>query len=114
MIRHLSLQSGKCLTRARFTVLLFGQDPTTTIVGTLNFLCSLRGSIRLKPPNVTPASRIGQFEKEKASNNFSARSVPSIPSTPIHPALTAVMCGPSSLTATRGAFEPPSLLGIKG
>ena len=113
-MRHLLLQSGKCLTRARFTALLSGRDPITTIVGVLNFLSNILGLITLNPPNVAPASRIGDSRARSELSILDATPVASNPSTPIHAVLAFTRCGPFSSTATSGALEPPSLLDRNG
>src|SRR5437870_10643852 len=113
-MRHLLLQSGKCLTRARFTALLSGRDPITTIVGILNFLSNVLGLIILNPPNVAPASRIGDSRARSELSILDATPVASNPSTPIHAVLAFTRCGPFSCTATSGALEPPSLLDRNG
>ena len=113
-MRHLLLQSGKCLTRARFTALLSGRDPITTIVGVLNFLSNILGLITLNPPNVAPASRIGDSRARSELSILDATPVASNPSTPIHAVLAFTRCGPFSCTATSGALEPPSLLDRNG
>jgi hypothetical protein len=113
-MRHLLLQSGKCLTRARFTALLSGRDPITTIVGVLNFLSNTLGLIILKPPNVAPASRIGDCRARSELSILDAALVASNPSTPIHAVLAFTRCGPFNSTATSGALEPPSLLERNG
>src|SRR2546422_10663975 len=77
-MRHLLLQSGKCLTRARFTALLSGRDPITTIVGVLNFLSNTLGLITLKPPKVAPASRIGDSRARSELSILDATPVASI------------------------------------
>src|SRR2546422_122872 len=113
-MRHLLLQSGKCLTRARFTALLSGRDPITMIVGVLNFLSNILGLITLNPPNVAPASRIGDSRARSELSMLDATPVASNPSTPIHAVLAFTRCGPFSCTATSGALEPPSLLDRNG
>src|SRR5438445_8827244 len=113
-MRHLLLQSGKCLTRARFTALLSGRDPITMIVGVLNFLSNIIVLITLNPPNVAPASRIGDSRARSELSMLDATPVASNPSTPIHAVLAFTRCGPFSCTATSGALEPPSLLDRNG
>jgi hypothetical protein len=113
-MRHLLLQSGKCFTRARFTALLLGREPVTTIVGVLNFLCSTLGLIMLNPANVAPASRIGKSCGLSELIIFDVAAVASSPSTVIQAALAFTRCGPFSSTTTSGALDPPSLLGRNG
>src|SRR6267143_4073446 len=86
-IRDLLFQSGKCLIRARFTALLLGRDPITTIVGVLNFLCNTLGLMMLKPANVAPASRIGESRSRSELSDLDATLVASNPSTVIRATL---------------------------
>src|SRR5205809_8122504 len=113
-MHHLLLQSGKCLTRARFTALLSGRDPITTIVGVLNFLSNTLGLITLNPPNVAPASRIGDSRARSELSILDATRAASNASTPVHAGLGFTRCGPSRCTAPTGAWEPPSLLDRSG
>src|SRR6267143_6112793 len=113
-IRHLLFQSGKCLIRARFTALLLGRDPITTSAGVLNFLCNTPGLMMLKPPNVAPASRIGESRNWSELSNLDATDVASNPSTLIQAALAFTRCGPFSWPTTSGALDPPNLLGRNG
>src|SRR5712664_3275327 len=75
---HLCFQSGKCLDRARFTDLLSGREPTTTITGPLHNFWSFHGSMRLNPPNVTPDNKTGILvELPRRSSAFLVASNPS-------------------------------------
>src|SRR2546426_12136856 len=86
MIRsHLFFQSGKCLDRARFTALLSGREPTTTITGALHDFWIFEGSMRLNPPKVTPDNNTGLWREPLSKN--SAILVASSPSTVIQSAL---------------------------
>ena len=82
---HLFSQSGKCLKRARFTALLSGREPTTTITGALHSFWTFQGSIRLNPPKVTPDSNTGMWW-DPVSRSL-AVLVPSSPSTVIQSVL---------------------------
>src|SRR5690348_2570845 len=98
---HLCLQSGKCLDRARFTALLSGLDPITTITGALHNFWILHGSMRLNPPNVTPDNKTGTFVD--LSIRRAALPVASSPSTVIQSVLSWCRWAPFSHTANRGA-----------
>src|SRR5260370_1575397 len=95
--------------RARFTALLLGRDPITTIVGVLNFLCNTLGLMMLKPANVAPASRIGDSRRSNDPRHLDAPHVAPTPSTPIHAALPSPPSCPFRPAPTHPPPPPPSL-----